>query len=196
VLFGVSAINPEAAGGAIVHQIGNGWAMAHHYAEMEPLAFSAFFEDAPPDLITVLLGTNDMCNGWDEKGYGEQMRIVLRKLRTAAPGASILVMSAPSCTFDRKSLSARFDAAARDAAAAEGCAFWSLHDLIGTDWQWWNQLEMMEYTLHYKPAGGMRVALELLKALDFDLYAPAHQPAVKQPSSLLKEGAKPAERGK
>jgi len=143
-----------------------------------------------------LPGTNDMCNGWDEKGYGAQMRILLAKLRQAAPGASVLVISAPSCTFDRKALSAEFDAAVREAATAQGCAFWSLHDLVGTDWRWWNQLEMMEYTLHYLPAGGMRVALELLRNLGLDVYAPEHQPAVKQPAQLLRDGAKPVERSR
>lgn len=195
VLFGVESTNPETVGGVTVHQIGNGWAMAHHYAAMEQTAYNTMLGELRPDLITVLLGTNDMCNGWDEKGYGEQLRIVLAKLRQAAPAASILVISAPSCTFDRRALSARFNTAAQEAAAAQGCAFWSLHDFVGTNWQWWGQLEMMEYTLHYLPGGGMRVALEMLKVLGVDLYNPAQLPAVTKPSALLRDGAKPVERG-
>lgn len=196
VLFGLDAESVLLAGGAILHQLGNGWGMAHHYAAMEQDSYDTFLHLARPALITVLLGTNDMNNGWDAKGYAEQLRLLLTKLRKAAPDTSILVLSAPSCTFDRKQLSGAFSAAAKTVADEYGAAFWDLEAYLGENWRYWDSAGVMEYTLHYRPASGLRVALELVKVLGWDPYATAHQPLVTHPATLLAPDVKPAERGK
>ena len=196
VLFGLDAESVLMAGGAVLHQLGNGWAMAHHYAAMEQESYDTFLRLARPGLIVVLLGTNDMNNGWDARGYAEQLRMLLAKLRRASPGTSILVLSAPSCTFDRKQLSAAFSAAAKAVAAESGAAFWDLEKYVGENWRYWDSAGAMEYTLHYRPASGLRLALELVKVLGWDPYATAHQPLVTHPADLLAPNVKPAERGK
>lgn len=194
VLLGVEARNPQAAGGAVLHQIGNGWGMAHHYAAIEQQAYERFFAATQPALITVLLGTNDMCNGWNAAAYSTKLNAVVGKLKAAAPASSILVISAPSCTFDRKFQAPAFATAARQVAQDNGCAFLDLSSIVGDDWQCWDQLGVMEYTLHYLPGSGMSVAREILRAVGFDWQDQRHQPLLRQPAALLAPGVQPSRR--
>jgi len=191
ILFGVDARNPQTTGGAILHQLGKAWAMAHHYASIDQQAYNSFFAKTQPALITVLLGTNDMNNGWDAPGFTAQLNSLVGKLKQASPASSILIISAPSCTFDRKALAPAFDAATLKVARDNGCAFLDLCSIIGDDWQYWDQLGVMEYTLHYKAGGGMTVAREILRAIDFDWADPRHQPLLRHPADLLAPGVKP-----
>ena len=192
VLFGVDVQRPTMKGGAVVHQMGNAWGMAHHSAAIEEGAYGRFFKGTRPALVTVLLGTNDMNNGWYPNEFRDEMRVLLTKLRKAAPESSLLVMSYPSCKFDRKKQAKAFDAAAREAAREAGAAFCSLHDLIGDNWRLWDHAGMTEWTLHFTPAGGTAIALHMLKALGFDINDPASAPAVSRTRGLLPNSVQPA----
>jgi lysophospholipase L1-like esterase len=194
VLFGFDAQRQGLRGGAVVHQLGNAFGMAHQFAAMEEETYARFLGDTRPDLITILLGTNDMNNGWKADEYREQLEILVGKIRRAAPGASVLIMSAPSCAFDRMEFAKAFDAAAHAVAAEHDCLFWSLCDFVGDSWKYWDALGLMEYTLHYRPPSGMRVALELLRQVGFDLYDSRNTPAVREPALLLPPGAVPRAR--
>jgi len=192
-LFGLDAQRPALKGGATVHQIGNAWAMAHHFAAIEEKAYQRFFDEVKPALVTVFLGTNDMNNGWYPNEFRDEMRALLKKLRKTAPSADILVMSYPSCQFDRKKQAKQFDAVGREVAKEFGCLFCSLHDYLGDNWRVWNHLGLTEYTLHFTPASGTAIALRMLKTLGFDTADPANAPAITNPKALLQEGAKPAQ---
>ena len=193
-LFGFDVQRRGLRGGAVVHQLGNAFGMAHQFAAIEDETYALFLAAIKPDLITILLGTNDMNNGWKADEYKKQMETLVAKLRRAAPAATVLIMSAPSCTFDRMDFSKAFDASARAVAADHDCLFWSLRDFVGDGWMYWDGLGLMEYTLHFRPAGGMRVALELLRQTGFDVYDTRNSPVLRDPGSLLDPGTKPAVR--
>ena len=193
VLFGVDVQRTSMKGGAVVHQMGNAWGMAHHAAAVEEGAYRRFFRETRPALVTILLGTNDMNNGWFPNEFRDEMRALLAKLRKTAPEASLLVLSYPSCKFDRRKQAKAFDAAAREAAREAGAGFCSLHDLIGNNWRLWDHAGMTEWTLHFTPAGGTAIALHMLKTLGFDINDPANAPAVSRTGTLLEGKAQPAE---
>ena len=71
-----------------------------------------------------------------------------------------------------------------------------IYGYVGENWRYWDSAGVMEYTLHYRPASGLRIALKLVKVVRWDPYAPEHQPLVTHPADLLAPDAKPAERGK
>ena len=192
-LFGLDVQRPALKGGSTVHQIGNAWAMAHHFAAIEEKAYQRFFDEVKPALVTVFLGTNDMNNGWYPNEFRDEMRILLKKLRKTAPGSDILVMSYPSCQFDRKKQAKQFDAVGHEVAKESNCLFCSLHDYLGDNWRIWNHLGLTEWTLHFTPASGTAIALQMLKVLGFDMADPANAPAITNPKALLQESAKPAE---
>lgn len=181
VLFGVDQELTALPGGAIVHQIGNAWGMAHQFAALEEEAYAVFFAAIKPDLVTVLLGTNDMCNGWDAAGYRTQMQTLLGKLRRTAPQASIMVISCPSCTFDRKGLAPEFAKVAQATAQENGCAFWDWAGAVGDRWQVWDvsRTGLLEYSLHYTTTGGSLLATQLLRQLGLDPLDEKHCPVLR-----------------
>ncbi len=194
VLLGVDVRRPGLRGGAIVHQLGNGYGMAHHFAAVDPAAYRLFLSHARPSLIVVMLGTNDMNNGWYADEYAKELEALTRRLRAAAPDASLVIVGCPSCKFDRMDFAEAFDRAAAEVAAAHHARHWSLRSEVGDQWRHWDPLGLMEYTLHYLPANGTQVALRLLRAVGFHPLDAANCPAWREAEGLLPAGAKPAER--
>ena len=91
-----------------------------------------------PGLIVLAYGTNEARRSdWNVESYREMLRNVLRRFRQAAPLASILVIGAPDQSLRaRRSIMPvegvdRIDTAQREAALAEGCAFWNLRVAMG-----------------------------------------------------------------
>jgi lysophospholipase L1-like esterase len=103
----------------------------------EPL-LKADIEQRDPGLIVLAYGTNEARRAdWTMETYRDSLRQVLKRLRAAAPTASILVIGAPDQSIRTKARWATFDgvdrilAAQREAADAEGCAFWNLRMAMG-----------------------------------------------------------------
>ena len=91
-----------------------------------------------PALIVLAYGTNEARRSdWTVETYRDMLRQVLRRLRSAAPLASVLVIGAPDQSIRSGGRWATFDgvdrilSAQREAALAEGCAFWNLRMAMG-----------------------------------------------------------------
>lgn len=91
-----------------------------------------------PALIVLAYGTNEArSSGWTMETYRDMLRQVLRRLRSAAPLASVLVIGAPDQSIRSIGRWTTFDgvdrilSAQREAALAEGCAFWNLRMAMG-----------------------------------------------------------------
>jgi lysophospholipase L1-like esterase len=91
-----------------------------------------------PALIVLAYGTNEARRGdWTMETYRDMLRQVLKRLRAAAPLASVLVVGAPDQSIRSGGRWATFDgvdrilSAQREAALAEGCAFWNLRTAMG-----------------------------------------------------------------
>jgi len=169
---------PQLAGGVLVHALGNGWGMARETAATEPEAFAAFMSATKPDLITVLLGTNDMHNEGIPERYQQNLTETIKRLQAAAPGVGGLVISCPEAGQTRPGSAAKYRDLARDVARARGCAFWSLTDLIGSRSQAWTREGFYGDGLHYNRIGGAVIAKFLLRGLQFDPADLKHCPAL------------------
>ena len=98
----------------------------------------AQIERRDPALIVLAYGTNEARrSNWTMETYRDMLQQVLRRLRTAAPLASVLVIGAPDQSVHSGGRWATFDgvdrilSAQREAALAEGCAFWNLRMAMG-----------------------------------------------------------------
>jgi len=91
-----------------------------------------------PALIVLAYGTNEAGNpNWTLESYREMFTTMLRRIRQAAPAASLLVVGPPD-RFQRSrgrwlpyEKVDRIIAAEREAAVAEGCAFLDLKSKMG-----------------------------------------------------------------
>ncbi len=91
-----------------------------------------------PALIVLAYGTNEARRSdWTLETYRDMLRQVLKRLRSAAPLASVLVIGAPDQSMRTGGRWATLDgvdrilSAQREAALAEGCAFWNLRMAMG-----------------------------------------------------------------
>ncbi len=190
VLFGFDAERtsylqgkPVLAGGVLVHALGKSWGRTEEPASVEDSAYAAFFGAIRPDLITILLGTNDQHNDGRVGSYRDWLTTIIRKLQAHSPGSGILVIACPEAGQTKPGLAVQFRDAARAVADANGCAFWSLQDLVGPRSAQWCRQGFFGDGLHYSPIGGSLIARFLLRQLGFDLNNPGHYPALRQPAA-------------
>ena len=187
VLFGFDAERvsylqgkPVLAGGVLVHALGKSWGRTEEPAVVEDAAYAAFYAAIRPDLITILLGTNDQHNDGRVQAYRDWLTTTIGKLRKHSPGTAILVIACPEAGQTKPGLAVQFRDAAREVAAGNGCAFWSLQDLIGPRSATWTRQGFLQDGLHYHPIGGGIIARLLLRQLGFDLGDMRHYPALRQ----------------
>jgi lysophospholipase L1-like esterase len=107
----------------------NGW--------NDPL-FLALMERRSPALIVLAYGTNEaMSKNFDPAVYRAAFRNAVRKIRRAAPVASILVVGPPDCYFRRGNGWAPYPflndviEIQQQVAAEERCAFWDWRERMG-----------------------------------------------------------------
>ncbi|HOF89195.1 MAG TPA: GDSL-type esterase/lipase family protein, partial [Armatimonadota bacterium] len=176
-------------GGTFVHALGNGWGQSTHLAPTDEAAFKAFFDAVKPDLITIMLGTNDMHNAGVSTWYGDHMTTIVGKMRRAAPGVGILLIACPEAGQTKPGAALEYATVAKEVAAANQCAFWDWRPLMGANSR---RAEMLGYFgdgLHYSALGGSVFANLLLAQLGFDLNDPRHWPALR---ALPEEDARAA----
>ncbi|MHB9130560.1 MAG: GDSL-type esterase/lipase family protein [Armatimonadota bacterium] len=167
-------------GGALVHALGNGWGMSSHLSPTDERAFKAFFDAVHPDLITILLGTNDMHNAGAPKAYREHMTTIIEKMQRAAPGVGILVVSCPEAGFTKDGFAQDYASIAREVAVVHQCAFWDWRQVVGARSRHWEMMGNFGDGLHYNYLGGDIFAHLLLSRLGFDLNDLHHWPALLQ----------------
>ncbi len=171
---------PALGGGVLVHALGKSWGRTEEPATVEDAAYAAFFRTIKPDLITLLLGTNDQHNDGRAERYQEWLTTIIRKLQTHSPGTGIVVIACPEAAQTKPGLAAKFRDTARQVAAGNGCAFWDLQALVGPRSAQWYREGFFVDGLHYSPIGGSIIARMLLNQLGFDVNDPKHYPALRQ----------------
>src|SRR6185503_10591944 len=88
-----------------------------------------------PALIVLAYGTNEAGNkDWTLETYRDMFAALIQRFRAAAPAASILILSPPDRYYRSRGKWLPFErvdmivAAQRQAALANGCAFWDLRE--------------------------------------------------------------------
>jgi lysophospholipase L1-like esterase len=91
-----------------------------------------------PALIVLAYGTNEATNSdWTQESYRDMFSTLLRRMRQAAPTASILVMGPPDRDYRTRGKWVNLDkldrivAAQREAAIANRSAFWDMREKMG-----------------------------------------------------------------
>lgn len=169
---------PVLAGGALVHALGRSWGQAAHFCRVEPATYEKLFAALQPDLITVLLGTNDMHNEGQPDRYRQNLAKLVQTLRRAAPQTGILVIACPEAPQTRDGFAVQYRDIAREVAAQNQCAFWPLTDLIGARARDWTREGFFADGLHYNRLGGSLWARLLLRQLGFDVNDAKHYPVL------------------
>jgi lysophospholipase L1-like esterase len=194
VLFGLDAERqfylrgqPALAGGVLVHALGKSWGRTEEPALVEDDAYAKFFGAIHPDLITILLGTNDQHNDGRVPSYRDWLTTIVRKLQKHSPGTGILIMACPEAGQTKAGLAVQFRDAAREVAASNGCAFWNLQDLVGPRSANWAKQGFFSDGLHYHPIGGGLLARLLLRQLGFDLNDLKHYPSLRADAAAAPE---------
>ncbi len=185
VLFGFDAERvyyshgqPALAGGVLVHALGKSWGRTEEPATVEDDTYAKFFAAIHPDLITILLGTNDQHNDGRIQSYHDWLTTIIHKLQKYSPGTGILVIACPEAGQTKEGLAVQFRDTARAVAAANGCAFWSLQDLIGPRSANWARQGFFQDGLHYNAIGGGLWVRMLLRQLGFDINDLKHYPSL------------------
>jgi lysophospholipase L1-like esterase len=129
----------EKPGGATWEPLGVNGAQADLLLNGDEQLLRAHIRQRDPALIVLAYGTNEArSSDWTEASYRASFDNVLRRLREAAPAASIIVIGPP----DHEIRAGRgrwipqtgldkIITAQREAALAAGCAFWNLRAAMG-----------------------------------------------------------------
>lgn len=160
----------------------------------------ANLEHRNPALIVLAYGTNEASNNWTVERYRALYVQLIRRLRQAAPTATILVLGPPDRYIHKGSgwtVLTGIDtivAAQREAALAEGCAFWDMRAKMGGSgsMRQWVQAGMGQADyVHFTTPGyrkiGDAVFRDLMSQYDIFLKArgtvaqtPLHDPAAER----------------
>ena len=79
--------------GARLHKLGNGGATAAQYAAVSADTWQAGLTALSPHLVLILLGTNDAAQGHPPAGFGDALSVIIDRIRSALPLASIILVS-------------------------------------------------------------------------------------------------------
>ena len=177
-MFGVSF--EKDGPGVIYNSLGlNGGQVQMVVRFFEKAQWAAELEHERPDLVVVNYGTNEsLYADYIERYYPGELREVIRRIKTAVPKASLLVMS-PMDRGERNSLGQIVTPAAlprlveiqRQIAAEMGCAFFNTFQAMGgegTMARWYEnqpRLVSADFT-HPLPAGAKKVGVLLDQALE------------------------------
>ncbi len=131
-ILGIVAEN--LAPGVVYDVLGVNGARASRILSWNQSALAAVLADRKPDLIVLEYGTNEVADsGWTVASYQRLLAGLLRRLQSAAPQASLILLGPP----DRSDLPVAVNQmpllieAQRRAAFQTGAAFWSSYDAMG-----------------------------------------------------------------
>jgi lysophospholipase L1-like esterase len=120
--------------GVVYDVLGVNGARASRIFSWNQAALATVLTDRKPDLIVLEYGTNEVTdNGWTVASYQRFFASLVRKLQSAAPQSSVLVLGPP----DRSDLPLAVNRmplmieAQRRAAFEAGAAFWSAYAAMG-----------------------------------------------------------------
>ncbi len=120
-----------------------------------------------PALVVLAYGTNEASNrDWNLENYREMFSTMIDRFRVALPAAAILVLGPPDRQFRAKGKWIPFDRmdaiveAQRQAALANGCAFWDTREKMGGkgSMKQWTVSGMAQYDhVHFTAPGYRRM---------------------------------------
>lgn len=128
----------EKQGGITWEQLGINGAQADLLLLWDQQTLRREIERRNPALVVLAYGTNEARRpDWTEESYAQSLKQVVQTIRAASPTTSILIIGAPDQAIYSRRRVVPYEAvdkiliAQREAALANGCAFWNLRAAMG-----------------------------------------------------------------
>lgn len=191
------------SGGVLYDSLGlNGVTTSVLARVLEPNLWKQELDHASPALIIVNYGSNESSFGnFVHKQYGAELRLAIQRIRIAAPGVPILIMS-PMDRGERSGLDdietmstiPEIVAIQRQAAAETHCAFFDTYDAMGGDgtmsrWYGASPRLVTADLLHPTPQGATLVAGLFVQELSMGYDRWKMQHGISLPAPAASNGA-------
>ncbi|MFN4238547.1 MAG: GDSL-type esterase/lipase family protein [Vogesella sp.] len=157
VLYGIDV--QSSASGVRWHKLGATGSRASQWASADAAQWQSSLQALAPQLVTILLATNDQA-GYDASTYKTHMQTIISRVRTALPLADILLIA--PCENGRANAypMAEYAAAAYELAALNKCAFLDLQYVFGDSFSEYASTSARAWfnadLIHPEPATGGR----------------------------------------
>jgi lysophospholipase L1-like esterase len=196
------------SGGLLYDSLGlNGVTTSVLARVLEPNLWKQELDHAAPALIVVNYGSNESSFGsFVHKQYGAELRLAIQRIRVAAPGVPILIMS-PMDRGERSGLDdietmstiPEIVAIQRQAAAETHCAFFDTYDAMGGDgtmsrWYGASPRLVTADLLHPTPQGATIVAGLFVQELSMGYDRWKMQHGISLPAPAAPTGAPAAQK--
>lgn len=160
-LLGVDARAGERR--AVVHKWGKGWATTKDFLDVDPEVFRSALELIAPEVVVIMLGTNDHNLAHHNRDqFADHLSALVKRVRAALPTARVLLVSTPQIKGTWTNLALQQYLEILPLVAAENsAAFWDMSAWLGP----FDPARFMADGIHFNEVGGRLVASELIKQL-------------------------------
>lgn len=160
----------SAASGVRVHKLGASGSGTNHWSVVDAAQWATGLQSIAPNLVTVMLGTNDVFN-MTAATYRANLQIMLTRIKAALPSADVMIIMPPenARTDHPTTFMVDFAAQAYELAAINQCAFLDLQYLFGAayaEYSWGSARPWLLSDLtHPTTAGGRAITDALLRTI-------------------------------
>jgi lysophospholipase L1-like esterase len=163
-LLGVDASveTPVGTPRAVVHKWGKGWATTADFLEVDPAIFAESLKLVMPDVVVILLGTNDHnLKGYNRDEYAANLTRIIARVKAATPRARVLVVSTfqVNSGWSNQGL-AHYVKVLPEICRQSGAAYWDMSTWFGP-WVKSNADGLMADSVHVNQKGGEKIAGQL-----------------------------------
>lgn len=161
VLFGMH-LRKSTGTGVEVSKVGNGSCTGQDYLKISPAAQANFNDYLKPDLVIIILGTNDYRKGHSVANYKAGISAMIDGYRTNNPNCGFILIAPANSNATPIIPLVDFRDAVYEIAQEKKCEFYNMHD----DWEIYsieNSNGMWNDSLHVSKSGAYRIAKKLFK---------------------------------
>jgi lysophospholipase L1-like esterase len=150
--------------GVRVHKLGNGGAAAVQYEAATAAIWQAGLAELAPNLVILLLGTNDHSAEIDPDDFEDQITTIVDRIRAARANTDILLLSPTGNGLSKAYELSDYVLKLRNVAVAESTAMLDAY-LLMPSYTVGNSRGLYANTTHLNASGGQYVADALLRLL-------------------------------
>lgn len=161
VLFGLH-LRKSTGSGVEVTKVGNGNATGFDYSKISPTAQADFNNYLKPDLVIIILGTNDYRHGRTVASFKAGILAMINGYRTNNPNCGFILIAPARSNASSSIPLSDFRDAIYEIAQEQKCEFYNMYD----DWgqhSFESANGMWNDSLHVSKSGAYRIAKKLFK---------------------------------
>ena len=161
VLFGLH-LRKSTGSGIEISKMGNGSCTGQDYLKISPTAQSNFNDYLKPDLVLIVLGTNDYRRGHSVENFKAGISAMIDGYRTNNPNCGFILIAPANSNATPIIQLTKYRDAIYEIAQDKKCEFYNMHD----DWDLYaseNANGMWADSLHVSKSGAYRISKKLFK---------------------------------